>query len=118
MATRVAERGSVPRIPDPGRGMVSTRVEVKMGRVSEAARQQVRFEPTRPATAGRIVAALILGSVLWIAAIAVTAVVLHRTSAIELGLAVTLGSFLVSMVLLGLLRAVRRREEERDANRG
>lgn len=89
-----------------------------MVRVSDAERGAIRFEPIRPATPGRLVAGALLGSLLWLLALAVAAVLLHLTSAIELGLAVAGASFLISMVLLGLLLASRRRRERRYVDVG
>jgi hypothetical protein len=73
----------------------------------------VRFEPLRPASRGRLIAALILGPILWFVALAVAAWLLAYSWAIELGLLVTVASFLLSLAVLALLRVGRRREERR-----
>ena len=77
----------------------------------------MRFEPLRPASRGRLVAAFLLGPILWLAALIVAAVLLEFTGAILIGLAVTAGSFALSMLVLGLVYAARRRDERRYAER-
>jgi hypothetical protein len=73
------------------------------------------FEPLRPTSRGRIVARAVAGPLLWLVALLAVAGTLHRTDAIEFGLLFAAGSFAVSVVVLLLLRAVRLREERRDA---
>ena len=89
-----------------------------MALVSEAGRHSVRFEPIRPAPIGRIVVGALVGPGVWVVAIAIAAWLLDETAAIEFGLAVAVGSFLVSLVLLGLFRASRRRRERRYVDAG
>jgi hypothetical protein len=86
--------------------------------MAEVDRPVVRFEPLQPASRGRLVAAFLLGPIVWLIALIVAAWVLEYTSAIELGLLVALASFVVSLVALALLRAERRRAERRYAERG
>ena len=76
-----------------------------------------RFRPLRPASTARLVVALVLGPLLWFVALLVAAVLLKRTNAIELGLLITLLSFVVSSITLNVLRLGRRREERRFADR-
>jgi membrane protein YdbS with pleckstrin-like domain len=75
------------------------------------------FEPLRPASRGRLVLGLILGPILWLAALVVVAWTLHFTWAIEAGLIVTLGTFVLSLVALSLLRWRRQRERQHAARR-
>ena len=84
----------------------------------EARRPTVRFEPLRPAARGRLVAAFIIGPLSWLVALIVVAWVLEYTSAIALGLLVTVASFLVSLLVLAFVRAARRRQERRYVERG
>ena len=81
-------------------------------------RPTVRFEPLRPAVRGRLIAAFISGRSSWLVALIVVAWVLEYTSAIALGLLVTVASFLVSLLVLALLHAARRRQERRYVERG
>ena len=78
----------------------------------------VLFEPLRPASRARLVVGLILGPVLWLGAIVLVGAVLHYTDAIGLGLLVAVASFLVSLVLLLVVRSMRRRSERRHAAGG
>ena len=78
----------------------------------------MRFEPMRTASAGRKVVAVVVGPILWLVGIAVTAWLLDYSSAIQFGLAVTVGAFLISLILLALLYASRRRRERRYVDRG
>jgi hypothetical protein len=78
----------------------------------------VRFEPLRPASRGVMTAAFIVGPLAWLVALIVVAWVLSYTSAIALGLLVAVASFLVSLLVLVLVHAARRRQERRFAERG
>jgi hypothetical protein len=75
------------------------------------------FQPLRPASKGRLLAAAIAGSLMWVVALVVAALVLDRSAAIQIGVIVTFASFLVSTFLLVMLRAARRRRERRHAAR-
>jgi peptidoglycan/LPS O-acetylase OafA/YrhL len=86
--------------------------------VSEVGRPAVRFEPLRPGSRGRLIAAFVLGPVLWLVALIVAAWLFDYSSSIGLGLLVTAASFVVSLLVLALLHAGRRRQEKRYANRG
>jgi peptidoglycan/LPS O-acetylase OafA/YrhL len=85
---------------------------------SELDRPSVRFEPLRPASRGRLIAGFVLGPVLWLVALVVAAVLFDHSSAIALGLLVTVACFVVSLAVLALLHAGRRRQERRYADRG
>lgn len=78
----------------------------------------VRFEPLRPASRKRLLLGIVVGPLLWVVSLIVVAVVLHFTSAIELGLLVALISAVVSTIGLVLLRQGRVRQENRYAARG
>jgi hypothetical protein len=54
----------------------------------------------------------------WLTALVVAAIVVHRTDAIGIGLAVAFGSLVVATVGLSLIRAARNRERRRYAERG
>ena len=75
-----------------------------------------RFEPLRPATRTRLIAAFVLGPLVWLATLVVLAAVLERTRAIENALLVTVVSLLVSLPVLALLHAGRQRQR-RNASR-
>ena len=74
-----------------------------------------RFVP-RPA--GSVIAALVLGPILWLVALIVAAWLFKYSWAIQLGLAVAAASFLLALLVLALLRRGRRRQEMRYADRG
>ncbi len=76
------------------------------------------FEPLRPASGWRLALAFVLGPLVWLAALVAAAWLLANSQVIELGLLVTVVSFLVSLIVLALLRAGRRREERRYVDRG
>jgi Zn-dependent membrane protease YugP len=75
------------------------------------------FRPLRPASRPRLIAAFVLGPVLWVVALAVVAVLVKRTDAIELGLAVTAAAFVLALIVLPVLWSARRREERDYAAR-
>jgi len=76
-----------------------------------------RFRPLRPASRAKLILAICLGPVAWAVALAVVAVIIKYTDAIALGLIVALVSFVVSAIVLILLRQGRLREERRYAHR-
>ncbi len=84
---------------------------------SDTEPSSVRFEPLRPADRGRLVAAILLGPFLWLVALAVAAWLFAYTWAIQLGLLVTIASFLLALPVLALLRRRRLREERQRAAR-
>jgi hypothetical protein len=76
-----------------------------------------RFRPLRPASGLRLIAAIALGPVAWAVALLVAAWLIEHTDAIEIGLLVTVGSFVVSAIVLSLLRLGRLPEERRYSER-
>ena len=85
---------------------------------SELDQPSVRFEPLRPASRGRLIAGFVLGPVLWLLALVAVAWAFDYSLAIALGLLVTVVAFFVSLIVLALLHAGRRRQERRYAERG
>lgn len=71
------------------------------------------FRPLRPATGTKLVFAAVIGPVAWVVAWLVAAWLIYRSDAIELGLLVTVVSFLLAVPVLGLLAWARDREERR-----
>lgn len=78
----------------------------------------MRFEPLRPASRGSLIAGVVLGPLLWLLLLAIVALVFSYSWAIALGLAVTVVSFFVSLVVLSVLREGRVRQEERYVDGG
>ena len=78
----------------------------------------MHFEPLHPASRASLIAGLVLGPLLWLVAIAIAALVFEYSWAIAVGLAVTVASFVVSLVVLVLLREGRVRQEERYVDAG
>jgi hypothetical protein len=70
-----------------------------------------QFRPMRTTPRAKRVAAILLGPVAWLAAVALVAVLVKRTTAIQIGLLVTTGSLVVAVAGLGALRFARGREE-------
>jgi hypothetical protein len=75
------------------------------------------FQPLRPASRPRLIAAFVLGPMVWAVALAIGAWLIEYTDAIEFGLLVALASFVISAIVLSLLRLGRLREERRYADR-
>jgi hypothetical protein len=71
------------------------------------------FEPSSPVPRRRLIRWIVLGPLLWLVALCVVAITVHRTNAIGLGLLIASGSLVVSAVVLAFLRAARDRERER-----
>jgi uncharacterized membrane protein len=78
----------------------------------------VRFEPLHPASRRSLVAGVVVGPLLWLLLLALAAWVFEYSWAIALGLAITVAAFLVSLVVLALLRNGRVRQERRYVDRG
>src|SRR5262249_41215726 len=78
-------------------------------------RPAVQFEPLRPASRRALVLGLVFGPVIWLVALIAVAATLRYNRAIELGLLVAVGSFLVSYFLLMLIGSARQRQEKRYA---
>jgi hypothetical protein len=76
---------------------------------------ETHFRPLRPAPRRKLIAAIVVGPCLWIIALALMAVSLHRTDAIEIALLIAGASFAVAFLVLVVLRGARRREERRYA---
>ncbi len=72
-----------------------------------------RFEPLVAASRGRVIAALVLGPILWLAALVLVAWVVDKTDAIALGLAVLAGSFVIAVIVLSCVYVARLRQEKR-----
>jgi hypothetical protein len=77
-----------------------------------------RFEPLRPASRGRLIAAMVLGPILWLAALVIVAWVVHNTSAIALGFAATAGAYVIAVLVLSCVYIARRRQEKRFVEHG
>ena len=76
------------------------------------------FEPLRPASRGRLIAAMVLGPILWLAALVIVAWAVDKTSAIALGFAVTAGAFVIAVLVLSWVYVARRRQEKRFVEHG
>jgi membrane protein implicated in regulation of membrane protease activity len=76
-----------------------------------------RFRPLRPASRPRLIAAIVLGPMVWALAFGIAAWLIEHTDAIALGLLVALASFVISAIVLSLLRLGRLREEGRYEDR-
>lgn len=72
-----------------------------------------RFAPLRPASRGRLIAAMVLGPVLWLLALVIVAWTVDKTSAVVLGLAIAAGAFVVAVLVLSWVYVARRRQEKR-----
>jgi uncharacterized membrane protein len=83
-----------------------------------AAQVDDRFRPMRAASGLRLIAAIVLGPFLWVVGLVIVAVLVHRSNAIELGVLIAVGSILVAVPILIVVRLGRRREERRYAARG
>ena len=69
------------------------------------------FEPLRLAPRAKRLTVLLVGPVVWLLALIVVALTLHRTNAIEAGLLIAAGSFAFAFIALGWLHWLRHREE-------
>ncbi len=78
----------------------------------------MRFEPLHPASRASLIAGVVLGPILWLLAFAIAAWAFEYSWAIAFGLAVTVASFFVSLMVLTLLREGRVRQEERYVDGG
>lgn len=70
-----------------------------------------RFEPLRPPSRGKRRAALLLGTVAWVVALAIVSVLVDRRDAVELALAIVVASILVGLASSSWMRRGRLREE-------
>lgn len=78
----------------------------------------MHFEPLHPASRASLIAGVVLGPLLWLLVFAIAAWVFEYSWAIALGLAVTAASFVLSVVVLSLIREGRVRQEERYVDGG
>jgi hypothetical protein len=78
---------------------------------------QTRFRPLRIISRLKMTLAWIAGPFLWTGALASVAWLVDRSNAIEFGLAIAAGSFVLGLLVLTLQRQVRLREERRYARR-
>ncbi len=84
----------------------------------DTGRSPIQFEPLRPASRASLIAGVVLGPLLWLVVIAIAAWAFEYSWAIALGVAVTVAAFLVSLVVLTLVREGRVRQEERYVDGG
>ena len=91
-------------------------IDARLPRPDDAHGFEEPFRPLQPASGPKLIAALVLGPILWVVALLLASWLLDRTNAIELGLLVTGASFLFATVALSLLRLARLREERRYAD--
>ena len=73
----------------------------------------VRFEPLHPASRASLIVGVVIGPLLWLVVLVVGAWVFQYSWAIALGLLAVVVSFIVALIVLGLLRAARVRQEKR-----
>lgn len=78
----------------------------------------VQFEPLRPVSRKRLIAALVFGPLLWLILLVCAAWVFRVSYAIEIGIAVTAASFFTAALVLSLLHRGRVRQERPDSSRG
>jgi hypothetical protein len=76
------------------------------------------FRPLRPAKGAKLVLAALIGPIAWVIAWLVAVWLISRNDLIELGLLVTIGSFLFAFPVLGILAWARTREERRFEEAG
>lgn len=70
------------------------------------------FSPLRRAPRRKLIAAMLLGPVLWVAALAVLVTALRDDDAVEFGLVIALGAFVVAFICLTIGRFARARNDE------
>jgi len=76
-----------------------------------------QFDPLRPPSGRRKLWLLVLGPLVWVVALAIMAVAIHRTDLIGLGLLFAAASFVLGLALLIPARR-RRLQEEREGAPG
>jgi uncharacterized membrane protein len=79
----------------------------------DVAKSSVRFEPLQPASRSRLIAGVVIGPLLWLVVLALSAWVFEYTWAIAVGMLVVVVSIIVSLIVLSLLRVTRVRQEKR-----
>jgi hypothetical protein len=75
------------------------------------------FTPLGRADRARRILLFAFGPLLWLAAVVVVGVVVHRTKVVELGLLITLVAFVCSLPLSLVARRLRLRDEREAAER-
>jgi membrane protein implicated in regulation of membrane protease activity len=75
------------------------------------------FEPLHRGRRAKLVLAFLFGPVLWFGALIVALFLIKHTNAIEIGLLISFGMFVVSSVVLIAIYAGRRRQEARERRR-
>ena len=73
------------------------------------------FRPLRPAPRRKLIAAIVVGPFLWVIALVLTAIAIHRTDTVGIALLIAGASFALAFLVLAVLRRGRRREERRYA---
>lgn len=76
-----------------------------------------RFRPLGRIAPLQQILLAVAAPLLWLVALVVVAYVLEETDAIEAGLLIAAGAFVVSSIVLAALRAARLREERRHGDR-
>jgi membrane protein implicated in regulation of membrane protease activity len=84
---------------------------------SQSDPRDVHFDPLRPASRRSIIAALIIGPILWLVALIVGAIVFKYSDAVAAAVAVAAASFLIALLVLNVLLSSRRRQERRYVRR-
>jgi hypothetical protein len=84
----------------------------------DPATSSVRFEPLHPASRSAVIVGVVVGPLLWLAALVAVAWYFEYTWAIALGLLVTVTTFLVALVALTLFRVARVKQEKRYVDTG
>jgi hypothetical protein len=78
-------------------------------------RYETHFRPLRPASRAKLIAVFLIGPLLWVIGLALVAVLVKRTQAIEFALLMTAGASTVGFIVLAVLQRARIREEQRYA---
>jgi xanthine/uracil permease len=76
---------------------------------------ETQFRPLRPAPRRKLIAAIVVGPFLWVIALVLAAIAIHRTDAVGIALLIAGTSFAVAFLVLVVVRRGRRREERRYA---
>jgi hypothetical protein len=75
------------------------------------------FTPVQPVTRRRMIVRVVVSPLIWLIAFVVAAIVVRRTDAIAVGLAIGLASMVAALIGLSLIRAARDRDRRRYAER-
>ena len=79
----------------------------------DVATSSVRFEPLHPASRSTLIVGVVIGPLLWLVVLAGGAFLFEYSWAVALGLLVVVASFIVALIVFGLLWAARVRQEKR-----